>query len=71
MNSKSKQRRVINLNKDDFDEIKSYCDENALNMTKWIVKILKKNMELKPDEHIKVPEYISLSEGWNPDKPNE
>lgn len=40
MNSKIKQRRVVNFNKDDFDKIKKYCGDNALDMSKWIVKII-------------------------------
>jgi hypothetical protein len=39
MNSKKKQRRVVNFNKEDFDKIRKYCDDRALDMSKWIVKI--------------------------------
>jgi hypothetical protein len=39
MNSKKKQRRVVNFNKDDFDKIRKYCDTHALDMSKWIIKI--------------------------------
>lgn len=70
MNSKPKQRRVVNFNKEDFDKIKSYCEYNALDMPKWLVKIANENMENRPDENIKVPKYQILSEGWNPDEPN-
>lgn len=41
MNSKNKERRVINIDMNDFDVIKKYCDDNALNMSKWLVKIAK------------------------------
>ena len=32
-----KERRIININKEDFDKIKSYCEANFLDMPKWIV----------------------------------
>lgn len=34
-----KERRVVNINKEDFEKIKKYCDNNALDMPKWLVKI--------------------------------
>ena len=40
MNSENnKERRVINVDKNDFDKIKKYCNDNALNMSKWLIKI--------------------------------
>jgi hypothetical protein len=39
MNSKAKKRRIINIDKDDFDTIKEYCDEHSLNMPKWMAKL--------------------------------
>lgn len=39
MNSKNNERRVINIDKKNFDAIKKYCDDNALNMSKWLIKI--------------------------------
>jgi Asp-tRNA(Asn)/Glu-tRNA(Gln) amidotransferase B subunit len=55
MNTKTKQRRVININKEDFDIIKKYCDDNALDMSKWIVKnilekINKENKKLQGEK---------------------
>lgn len=41
---KTKERRVVNLLKVDFDKIKKYCDENALDMPKWLVKIAKEKI---------------------------
>jgi len=32
------EKRVINIPKEDFETIRGYCDENAYNMPKWIVK---------------------------------
>jgi hypothetical protein len=37
---KLKDRRVINIPKEDYDVLKSYCDENTLDMPKWIVKTM-------------------------------
>jgi len=34
-----KKRRVVNINKEEFDVIKKYCNTNALNMPKWLVKL--------------------------------
>ena len=39
MKTKSKKRRVINIDKKDFDTIKEYCDVNAFNMPKWLSKL--------------------------------
>jgi hypothetical protein len=36
---KTQDRRTVNIDKDDFDTIKAYCDENALNMPKWLAKL--------------------------------
>ena len=42
-----KERRVININKENFDIIKKYCDLNALKMSEWIslkiIELIKKN----------------------------
>jgi hypothetical protein len=39
---KTQQRRVINIKKDDYDEIKAFCDANALKISEWIVLEIKK-----------------------------
>jgi hypothetical protein len=39
-----KERRVVNIDKEDFDKIKKYCDDNALDMPKWLVKLSKEEM---------------------------
>lgn len=36
--NKIKERKTINIPKQNFDIIKEYCNKNALNMSKWIVK---------------------------------
>lgn len=38
MKKETKDRRVINIPKIHHDILKSYCDENALDMPKWMVK---------------------------------
>jgi len=35
---KLKDRRVINIQKSDYDAIKEHCDKNALDLPKWMVK---------------------------------
>lgn len=34
-----KERRVVNFNKKDFDEMKQYCDKHALDLPKWLIKL--------------------------------
>lgn len=33
-----KTRRTVNIPKENFDVIKNFCDENTLDMPKWMVK---------------------------------
>lgn len=45
MEQKRKQeRRVINIPIDDFNDIKSYCNDKTLDMPKWLVKIAKEKI---------------------------
>ena len=40
MNSKKKkERRVVNFDKESFDKLKKFCDDNAFDMSKWLLKI--------------------------------
>lgn len=55
MKLKTKERRIINIDKDDFDKIKKYCDANAYNMSKWISKLAL----------VRIKETL---EGWNKTK---
>jgi hypothetical protein len=45
---KDRERRVINLSKNDYNTIKKYCDTHSLNLPKWISKLaleeIKSNM---------------------------
>jgi hypothetical protein len=34
-----KERRVINISKEDFDVIKEFCNDNSYNMTSWVSKL--------------------------------
>lgn len=36
---KNKERRVVNIDKHDFDKIKEFCDANAFNVSKWMAKV--------------------------------
>ena len=38
MNLKT-ERRVINFNKKEFDKMKQYCDKNAFDLPKWLLKL--------------------------------
>ena len=49
MKSKIENRRSVNIDKSDFDIIKKYCEDNALNMPKWMVLVCKEQIELHPD----------------------
>ena len=42
---KYKERRTINVDKVSYDTIKSYCIKNALDMPKWIVKVIIEKIE--------------------------
>jgi hypothetical protein len=37
---KTKEKRVINIDKEDFDIIKKYCDINGYQMPKWMAKTI-------------------------------
>jgi len=44
-----KDRRVINIPKDDYIFLKEYCDKNTLDMPKWIVKNSKEKIPITKD----------------------
>ena len=37
--TKKQKRQCINIDKSDYNTIKKYCDDNALHLPRWIVKI--------------------------------
>lgn len=47
MKTKSKERRVVNLDKVSFDIIKKHCDSNSLDMPKWIAKSILEKIQLQ------------------------
>ena len=66
MKTKNKQRRSINIDKNDFDKIKEYCDRNSLKMSKWISQIA---VEKSTKNDIKTEIDLSIGEAsmcWNP-----
>ena len=53
MNTKPTEKRVVNIPKKDFDNIKEYCDANALNMPKWLVKLATHYIEKQMEKTLK------------------
>ena len=43
--NKYRERKVVNLLKEDFDFIKQYCNEQCLNMCLWIGKVVRNEIE--------------------------
>jgi hypothetical protein len=39
MKTTKPERRVVNIPSAEFNIIKKYCQENALNMPKWLTKL--------------------------------
>lgn len=74
MKEVKKEKRVVNIPKEDFDNIKRYCDENSLDMPKWMVKnsLEKLNEELpsgkmtakKAKEISNKSQQISIPKNW-------
>ena len=58
--NKQTEKRVVNIPKNDFDFIKKYCDNNALNMIKWMMLVCKEQIQLHPDPFL---ESIKLRKG--------
>ena len=66
MKTTNKERRVINIPKKNYDIIREYCEENSLNMTKWITHIA---TSLATSEPIKTQIFTALGEAsmcWIP-----
>jgi len=68
MKTKNKERRVINLDKESFDTIKKYCDDNALNMTKWLTKLANHNININDEvlRHLICEAIGEASMCWDP-----
>jgi hypothetical protein len=54
------ERRIVNLNKDSYEQIKEYCESNALNLPKWLEKIALEKISKKENSMEDVNELISL-----------
>lgn len=54
MSSQNKERRSVNFSKDDFDMIKTYCNNNTLDMPKWLVKIAKNMINFAGHETVSI-----------------
>jgi len=66
MKTKSKTRRVVNIDKSDFDIIKKYCKENSLKMSDWIAKVAVRE-SISTDIKLKICESIGeASMCWKP-----
>lgn len=70
MKIENKERRVINIDKEEFDIIKIYCNDNNIKMSKWIALVALQSilMSLKSfkdnpftDTNIILKDYMTLS----------
>lgn len=58
MKIKNKERRVINIDKKDFDVIKLYCELSDFNMSKWLVSLAFQHILLE-QQQIEEKNYTS------------
>jgi hypothetical protein len=66
MKPKYKERRSVNIDKDDFIKIQDYCDRNSLKMSKWIAQIA---IEKSTQNNIRTEIYQAIGEAsmcWAP-----
>lgn len=49
-----KEKRVVNIDKSDFDIIKEYCSKNSLNMSKWIAQIAVQKIKISSEEKLEL-----------------
>ena len=47
MRKPPKEKRVVNLDKTDYETIQKYCNHNALDLPKWLVKIALDKIEME------------------------
>lgn len=69
MKTKSKERRVINIPKDDYDIIKEYCKKNAYNVSAFITKMARIDIDRYNENETKKQYTIDHTE-WFIDKNN-
>lgn len=59
----NKDRRVINLPKDEFDLIKEHCEKNSLDMVKWMSKNSLEKLNTKmPEKRVVASEARKIHE---------
>ena len=46
MRKQPREKRVVNLDKTDYETIQKYCNHNALDLPKWLVKIALDKIEM-------------------------
>ena len=54
------ERRVVNINKDSYQQIKEYCEKNALDLPKWLEKVALEKISKQENSEGDVDELISL-----------
>jgi hypothetical protein len=54
------ERRVVNINKNSYQQIKEYCDANALDLPKWLEKIALEKISKQENSEGDVDELITL-----------
>lgn len=70
MKTKTKERRVLNVDKESYDLIKEYCDHYSLKMSDWLPKLALEHIftayqchvKNKPTEEVNspLPEFTSV-----------
>ena len=56
----AQERRVVNINKDSYQLIREYCENNALELPKWLEKIALDKIANKENSKDDVDELITL-----------
>ena len=74
MKEKKNEKRVVNIPKEEFDLIKKYCEDNSLDMVKWVTKnsLEKVGVEIPKDkitvtearEIYKQARQVELPKNW-------
>ena len=54
------ERRVVNINKNSYQQIKEYCERNALDLPKWLEKVALEKINRQENSQDDVDELINL-----------
>lgn len=54
------ERRVVNINKNSYKQIKEYCENNAFDLPKWLEKIALEKINKRENSQNDVDELITL-----------